>query len=314
MLAAKLGALVRDGFGAEVRPSGHPGGATAREGERGWFLADDRPERALGRALAWARQAAVAELHVLAEGSGAGVLARRAPLFTVPPSVWVVHGRDVAPAEPAPVHAPTPVDRRVEDLVRVIRAAGAEPVGEHGVLVGEVEGLEVVRAVADDNGARLEVGVGRNDREAFQLVHGDVPTADALASVIRTVREHRRPGAEPHPLNRLAAERWLRQRVIAEPGLAGAALLRPAAPPVPRTSLTDAVPAVAVGDDGEGRAVTVVCSVGIDLDLVPFGADARLLHPADRLLLVVPERDDHPVTRALAESLREPAEVVPIPS
>jgi hypothetical protein len=59
----------------------------------------------------------------------------------------------------------------------------------------------------------------------------------------------------------------------------------------------------------------VVCSVGIDLDLVPFAADARgAVGLADaRLLLAVPERDDHPVTRAVATRLRQPAEVVPVP-
>jgi hypothetical protein len=72
---------------------------------------------------------------------------------------------------------------------------------------------------------------------------------------------------------------------------------------------------VAVGVDDDGGAVVVACSVGIDLDLVPFAADARGAVGLDdaRLLLAVPERDDHPVTRALATRLRQPAEVVPVP-
>jgi len=37
-----------------------------------------------------------------------------------------------------------------------------------------------------------------------------------------------------------------------------------------------------------------------------------LLDPGARLLLAVPERDDHPVTRALAAQLRSPAEVVAV--
>jgi hypothetical protein len=55
-----------------------------------------------------------------------------------------------------------------------------------------------------------------------------------------------------------------------------------------------------------------VCSAGIDLDLVPFAADARdaLGGPDTRLLLAVPEGDDHPVTRELAARLAVPAEVV----
>ena len=62
--------------------------------------------------------------------------------------------------------------------------------------------------------------------------------------------------------------------------------------------------------------MVVVCSAGIDLDLVPFAADARdaLGGPDARLLLAVPERDDHPVTRELAARLAVPAEVVPVPA
>jgi hypothetical protein len=58
----------------------------------------------------------------------------------------------------------------------------------------------------------------------------------------------------------------------------------------------------------------VACSVGVDLDLVPAAADARLLHrPAARLVLVVPERDALPVTRDLASMLATPAELVAVP-
>jgi hypothetical protein len=54
--------------------------------------------------------------------------------------------------------------------------------------------------------------------------------------------------------------------------------------------------------------------VGIALDLVPTAADAReAIDPAARLLLAVPERDDHPTIRRLAALLRSPAEVVTIP-
>ena len=67
---------------------------------------------------------------------------------------------------------------------------------------------------------------------------------------------------------------------------------------------------------GSGAPVVVVCSAGIDLDLVPFAADARdaLAEPDTRLLLAVPEGDDHPVTRELAARLAVPAEVVPVPA
>ena len=145
------------------------------------------------------------------------------------------------------------------------------------------------------------------------MIHGDLPTPDALASVIDAVLAQRRPGASPHPLNRLAAERWLRALVVERPELAGARSLRPVDPPVARENVKDAVPAPALGDADDGTPVVVVCSAGIDLDLVPAAADTRQWHaPGARLVLVVPERDDHPVTRALAAALVAPAEIVPV--
>src|SRR5262249_18517616 len=149
----------------------------------------------------------------------------------------------------------------------------------------------------DTGHARLEVGVGAHDREAFQLVHGDVPTVDALAGVVAAVAEHRRPGAPPHPLNRLGAERLLRSRLIDDPALVDALVLSAAPPPVPRPNLKDPVPCVATGVDDNGAPLVVVCSVGIDLDVVPFAADARAatFQPDVRLVLAVPRRDDHPV-------------------
>ena len=110
-------------------------------------------------------------------------------------------------------------------------------------------------------------------------------------------------------MKHLAGERWLRERLIASPSLVGAARLERADGPEPRTSVKESLPAVAVGD-----GVVVVASVGIDLELVPYAADARLgVAPGARLVLVLPERDAHPVTLALAAALAAPAEVVGLP-
>jgi hypothetical protein len=320
LLRMKLGALVRDHAGEAPAVLGTFGGGAAlvRDGEA-WVLADERPARALGPALAWARQQEVGHLHVLVDDpDAAGVLARRAAYFLDPPEVLLVDGRALEPAvaAPLPPPPPPPVPAAALALVPLIEAAGAVPVIEHGVLAGEVAGLEVCRAVVDgDTGAaRLEVGVGAHDREAFQLVHGDVPPVEALAGVVAAVSEHRRPGAPPHPLSRLGAERLLRSRLIEDPAVVGAVVLGPAPPPVPRVNLKDPVPCVATGVDDTGGPVVVVCSVGIDLDVVPFAADAwaATFRPDAHLVIAVPPRDDHPVTRALASKLRQPAEVMAV--
>ena len=319
LLGAKLGALVRDHWGeAERTPAVFGGGAglvqPGDDGPTAWVLADEQPHRVLGPALAWARAQGVAALHVLVDDEAAGVVARRAPAFTGAPEVWRVRGRAVEPAAATPYPEPGPGPTEVDDLVALLEAGGVEVVVEHGAIVGEVLGLEIARIVVPDDGPpRLEVGVGRHDREAFAMIHGDLPTPDALAAVIDAVLAQRRPGAPPHPLNRLAAERWLRALVVERPGLVGARSLRPVDPPIARDNVKDAAPAPALGEATDGAPVVVVCSAGIDLDLVPAAADVRQWRaPGARLVLVVPERDDHPVTRALAAALVEPAEIVAV--
>ncbi len=314
LLAIKLAALVRDHVGdGAFRAGVWQGGAALTRDAEAWVLAEDRPERALGPALAWTRQQGAAHLHVLADRS-TGVLARRAALFERPPDVWHVEGRTLLPALAEPYPSLPVVPLGVHGLRELIVAGGADPVEEHGVLVGEVYGLEVCRAVVDEftGEARLEVGVGAHDREAFVLLHGNIPTVDALTRVVATVAGHRRPGVAGHPLNRLGAERRLRAQIIAEPALVGASSLEVAAPPVPRLSLKEPIPCVARGLSVDRAPMVVVSSVGIDLDLVPFAADARMAlgDGTVRLVLAVPKRDIHAATVWVAERLLHPAEVV----
>lgn len=296
--------------GADPEFGGFPGGAVARRDGVGWVLVGERPERSLGGALAWAGKAGAGELHVLAE-EGTGLLARRAALFATPPGVWRVDGRTVEPADPAPADVDAGLAPDVAAFVAMIDAAGADPVVEHGILRAEVLGLEVARVVADHEGTRLEVGVGAFDREAHRMVHGDQPTAQALAAAVAAVRDVRRPDAPTHQVNQLAGERWMRSILVRRPELVGAASLAPAQSPVVRTDLRQLAPAPATGVDLDGRPLVVVCSTGIDVDLVPAAADARLSdRRGARLILVLPEVDDHPLTRTLAASLADPAGVV----
>jgi hypothetical protein len=277
-----------------------------------WILADEEPTRALGRSLLWAQRFPLDQLHILVD-DGAGVLARRAAAFVDPPTVWQIDGTSLTPADPEPLPAEPPLDPRVAPLADLIIAAGAEPVVEHGVLRGEVLGLEVARAVVDDQEPALEVGVGKHDRQAQGMVHGDEPTTKALARAVAMVKGHRRAGAPHHPYNRLASERWLRARAVADPALVGAAQLAPVPSPTEVDDLRKPAPAPAAGVDLEGKPLLAVFSTGVDVDLVPVAVDARLADGRKpRLVLVVPERDDHPYLRAVAEALREPAEVVTV--
>jgi len=294
---------MRDHFGTGGgTPSPFPGGAARAERTRGWVYAEEDAARALGKAMAWARQHGVHELHVLADDD-AGVLARRASLFRQPPSVWWVNGTDLHAVEPEPI-APAASLSDAGGFGALFEGVGLEVVRERNHVAGELRGLEVARVVDD----RLEVGVGEADRELTAMLHGDLAPADALERVVSIVREHRRPGAPRHPLNLLVPERWLRWTLRNEPGRIAAASVLPEPTPWPRAGLRERDVACARADDG-----VLVCSVGVDLDLVPAAAEARLaIEPDAPLLLVIPERDDHPATRALAAQLVRPADIVTV--
>lgn len=319
LLGVKLNVLVR-GQWPDAAPGDLgtlPGAVTLAEGRagRGWVLSDDPAAESLGAALVWAQSHEVGELHLVVDPSIGPVMARRAGAFRDAPTVWTASGRDLVRVAPAPAVDPagaTALSSVAALWGDLLVLHGVEPVVEHGVLRGDVLGLEVARLVGDDeHGWTLAIGIGDHDREARQEMRpGEDPEA-ALDQVVELVRMWRSPAARLHPANTLAPERWLRAIVVSRPDLAGAVKLEPLAPPVERTDLRLRSPAPAAGTDVDGRPVVVVCSTGIDIDLVPSAADSRVLYGADsRLVLVVPAGDDHPATRRLAASLVEPAEVV----
>jgi hypothetical protein len=315
----KLTALVRDHLGGEpeFRPGEFAGGAALCQidpvqGDAAWVLLAERPERGLGAALAWALRQGVGALHVVAE-SGTGLLARRASGFAFPIAVWHAEGRTLLPAVAEPLPTPPEVPGAHRDFTATIVEAGATPGEEFGVLFGEVAGLEVCRVVDDPylDTVRLEVGVGAHDREAFLAMHGDRPSAPALADVVQAVVRHRvRPGTG-HPLSWLGQERLLRAELVAHPEMIGAAWVELVAPPVQRMNLKDPVPCVAVAEI-DGVRTTVVCSVGVDLDAVPYCIDARLASGTGPCILVVPRRDVLPVQQLLADAASPPVAIVPV--
>ena len=247
----------------------------------------------------------------------AGIMARRGKAFARPPQVWRVDGRALTEAEPAPSPAFAAPHPAAELEAVLLSDAGLEVVVEQGQVIGELRGLEVARVIVEPDPAtgvdrpRVEAGVGRFDREQFALMHADLTPPEAIGRVIEIVRGYRYAGAPPHPLNQLVPERWLRAALVVDPSPVGAAELRPVESAVPRQNLRENLPATAVGTDPDGGPVVVVCSTGVDLELVPTAADDRTAHlPGARLVLVVPERDVVSVTTRLAGALRKPADVI----
>lgn len=328
LLGIKLRALVGDHLGRPIDAESHgfPRGAAFSHDGSAWVLVEGPAARSLGAALAWAVRHDATSLNLVVEHD-TGLLARRAQRLSFPVSVWFPEERTLLrvvaeplaePARPSPDHL---------ELVSVIEAAGATANIEHGIVVGEVRGLEVCRVVDQPTvghfaelgdiditptspgtpfeGVLLEVGVGANDREAFRMLHGDIPTVEALAAVVDAVLAHRSPDAPQHPLNRLGQERYLRWQLEQDPALIAMSSVSPAEPPEPRPNLKDPIPCVARAVDSNGQESMLVCSVGVDVDLVGFVADVQEMVDAP-VIVALRSRDAVAITRDVLGLLATP--------
>ena len=283
-----------------------------------WVLVTGNYERSLGPALMWALRKNATSLKLLLN-ERAGELARIATHFDFAIEVFELDAAGVARAAAPKSAEKIEVSVADEMYAEFIKSAGAEVVREHGVISGEVCGLEVCRVVratsaSDLDGAgesELEIGVGAHDRETFKLLHGRTATVESLRKVIAEVAARRAVGAQVHPLNQLARERMLRHYVCLSPQLVGAKSLQPAQPPIARTNLKDVVPCCAVGVSLTGEKMVAIFNVGVDPDVVSFGADARgQINASADLVFAMPTRDIVPAVEQIAEMLRRPARFV----
>lgn len=347
LFAAKLRSLVSEGWGVDshtVREPGDlPGGAALfdRGQRRAWVLVEENPASALGRALTWATRPDVGgpmlrvdgesvDLQVIipaargedapsrTNSGSAAVVARQAGEFRTPITVWAVSEAHLHQADPAPRHVAQPAPAGIESLIELMSTHGLTVRVDHGTLIGEWLGLEVARVVIDPDGSpHLEVGVGRNDREAFTMVHGLLPTPEAVAMVVARVKRYRSASDLTSPLTRLARERWLLATLVLDGAPVGADSIEPVENTLPSESVNDVVPAVGIGRSVvDGGPIVVACTAGIDVGLVPSVADARLAYaPGRPLVLAMAGHDRAPLTDRLNSLLRQPAEirVVPVP-
>ena len=305
LLSLKLRALVRDHLGLASDPEGTAEvfglGAAFITADATWVLIDGESSRALGPVLAWASRFEN-PIHLLVERDS-GIIARRAQFFATSITVWHVDDRNLLPAVAEP-HLPF-VEAKKEHiaLMDLISSSGADALVEHGVVVGEVRGLEMCRVVDDvvTGESRLEVGMGVNDREAFLMVHGELPKEEALRNVIDAVAVHREPGAMVHPFNQFGAERLHRWRAMNDPASVGFTDLSPAEPPVRRTNLKDPAPCVAIGATQGGDSAVAVFVHGIDLDVVPFAVDAASRCGVETAVVVARTKDVTASMKKMAE-------------
>jgi hypothetical protein len=311
----KLEGLVRRAFpDVEGAASTFNAGVAIHSGERAFLYLTGSGPSPLGAALAWGATRGATELHVIADDPDPTMVTQTEGLYPRP-SIWRAAGPDLVPAatETTTTAARAEPPDQAKAMIPTLTAAGCDVVIEHGVIVGEVLGLEVARVVTDASGAaEIRVGVGLYDQEAHALMNAAATVDERLSSVIEEVLMHRRAEAGPHPLNRVARERWLRALVLADPGQLGLDAAEPLEPLSPRGGIHEGRPAALLGTS-DGRSVIVVASTGIDLDLVPHAAGHIASTEATEVVLVLPERDHHDVIRRQAQRLALPFELTSLP-
>jgi hypothetical protein len=137
----------------------------------------------------------VDETHLLVE-DGAGHLTRLAGAFSSPPDVRWVRGRELHAVDPEPAPVPAPPPSAALAFAPQLEAAGCDvrPRARRRRRRGPRARGRPRRGAADGP-PRLEVGVGRHDREAFAIIHGDLPDRRGTAR-----RRRRRCGSIGGPM------------------------------------------------------------------------------------------------------------------
>jgi hypothetical protein len=327
LLAAKLRAIVADrsspddgaaASGATDLLAGAtelrvPGGAGLAIGEHGSFLVPN--DGGLGAVLLIAQNAELTSLAIYTDSDG-HTLARQARAVAADVQVWQLDGRVPVPVNPPSVVASPEPDSEAVLALAAIDEPDLRVVVEHGEAISELAGLEVARASVVDGELRVRVGVGRSDQELSEFVQYGRTSAQRVRDAAAEVRLRRHVGAPPHPLLHLVAERWVRARLMDSPQLVGLDSLEPVAPLRPRAGLKIAAPAAALGATASGEPVLVVCSTGVDPELVPVAAELRAeRYPDADLLVVRTQADQHPAVTRLLDGLgRTRVHAVPHPA
>ncbi len=308
-------ALAREQFELDASTGGvevdaAPFGVTVHSSDRAVVVVSSDDLAVLGGVIVWIDRLGLDSVALVAEHN-AGVHARRVAVLAPEVTVHQLSGTTASPAAADPIPEPQPGLEDLAALVAVIERSGAQAVEEDGIMRAEVAGLEVGRVVEAPSGPMLEVGVGRFDREAGALLHADRPVEPNLVSTIELVSGHRRAGAPSHAINRIGRERWLRDVVRKNPGEWGLDNLALVEPIPPRTSLLEAGPAALMAERGGVRTL-VVCSVGVELGLIPEAADLVSRHDPDAVLILIPARDQLPFLSRLAGRLPVPTTLASI--
>ena len=276
--------------------------------DQGWVYVPTVVPGVVGTAVVWAAAQNCTTTNVIVD-EGAGALAHAATGFNAPPVVWLAEGRSISKAEPiAPIIEPAPT---CPAMTAELATAGLDVVADHGVWIGEINGLEVARVGMREGECSIDIGVGAYDQFASAALSPDRDVAESLQTVLSMVAPHRSAESTPHALGRLVRSRWLRAQLVRNPSSIGLDSLNPIPLLHERPGLNEAQPAAALGANSEG-SVLVVCTVGLDLGVAETAAGLAALHQPDSIVVALPERDRHQRIIDSVASLAAPSKVVAV--
>lgn len=245
----------------------------------------------LGTAVVWAGANNCTEVNLIVD-EGAGKLAHATSSFADPtPVIWLAEGRSLTPA--APVVPAVEAPPACAGLTAELASAGLDVVADHGVWLGEINGLEVARVGLRDGECSIDIGVGAYDQFASAALNSDQSIAESLGTVVSMVAPHREAGSAPHALGRLVRSRWLRAQTVRNPEILGLDTLNPVPLLHERPGLMETQPAAALGTSGD-ETVLACFTVGLDLGIAETAAGLVALHRPDALVVALPPRDLHP--------------------
>lgn len=275
----------------------------------GWIYFPTLTPGVLGTAIIWSNATGCSATNLIVD-DGAGALAHAATAFATPePRVWLATERSLSRAEPiAPTIPPPPM---CADFTAELIAAGLDVVADHGVWIGEINGLEVARVGMRDGACAIDIGVGAYDQFASAALSPDRNVAESLAKVVSMVEPHRTAASAPHAIGRLVRARWLRAQLLRSPGLIGLDSVNPIPLIRERPGLNESQPAAALGVAGD-KSVLVTCAVGLDLGIAETAAGLIALHEPDELVVVLPPRDQHQRITDAVNALAVPSRIVAI--
>jgi len=276
--------------------------------DRCWVLAEDEnPQSVLGKGIFLLTRNPELELCVVFEDiEAAGIAARQAIGLKGENKIMYFLEGKLTQVSPTPFPDTPNTPTLSEEFEAMCRKAGVSIVCENGIWRGEILGLEVVRV--DEGG--IQVGVGRFDREAGELLNSGKNRVEQLIAAANQVRIQRTAAAGAHPLATLSRERWLRHKLLSEPEIIGLSEMTPIDSVHESKNLKDFFPAAAIGTDEDHEQVLCVCSVGIDIGLIPLTAELASLHKPGRIVIVLPPQDMLPLIIEASHLLNTPSTLI----